>query len=274
VSTGARAHATTPALSRAYRLGRLIAHLVYGCTIAAVVFPLVSNRTQLRIIRYWSRRLLDILNVRLHVHGRMPGGHVPTMLVTNHVSWLDIWVIHSVSPVRFIAKSDIRRWPLLGWLVERAGTIFIQRTRRHDTARTNHAIGAVLARDERIGLFPEGTTTDGTHVLPFHASLFQPALAAGARIVAAGIRYPGRDGRPNLDAAYSGDRSLLESLRLILAQRQLHAELVFAGVVEPEGRTRRDVAVACRALIVHALSVSAPSGSPPGTAAGHRSAGR
>jgi 1-acyl-sn-glycerol-3-phosphate acyltransferase len=269
-----RADAKTPAYTRVYRFVRLIAHLVYGCTIAAVVFPFVSNRTELRIIRYWSRRLLAILNVRLHVHGRMPGGHVPTMLVTNHVSWLDIWVIHSVSPVRFIAKSDIRSWPLLGWLVARAGTIFIQRTRRHDTARINQTIGAVLARDEHIGLFPEGTTTDGTHVLPFHASLFQPALASGARIVAAGIRYPGRDGRPNLAAAYTGERSLVESLRLILAQPQLRAELVFAGVVAPEGKTRRDLAGQCRELIVHALSLSRERGSPPGTPAGRRAAAR
>jgi 1-acyl-sn-glycerol-3-phosphate acyltransferase len=267
-----RADAKTSPAARAYRLVRLIAHLIYGCTIAAVVFPFVSNRTELRIIRYWSRGLLGILNVRLHVHGRMPGGHAPTLIVTNHVSWLDIWVIHSVSPVRFIAKSDIRGWPLLGWLVARAGTIFIQRTRRHDTARINQTIHEVLAREERIGLFPEGTTTDGTHVLPFHASLFQPALASGARIVAAGIRYPGRDGRPNLDAAYFGERSLLESLRLILAQPQLRAELVFAGVVEPAGRTRRDLAVESRDLIARALSLSPAAGSAPGTAAGRRAA--
>src|SRR5688572_26270486 len=127
----------TPPLTQAYRCVRLIAHLIIGCAIAGAVFPLVSNATELRIIRRWSRRLLHILNVRLEVHGRMPGGPAPTMVVTNHVSWLDIWVIHSVCPVRFIAKSDIRAWPLVGWLIARAGTIFIQRTRRHDTARIN-----------------------------------------------------------------------------------------------------------------------------------------
>jgi 1-acyl-sn-glycerol-3-phosphate acyltransferase len=263
----------TPALTRIYRLARVIAHLIIGCAIAAVVFPFVSNRTELRIIRSWSRRLLHILNVKLRVHGRLPADHVPTMIVSNHVSWLDIWVIHSVCPVRFIAKSDIRTWPIMGWLAARAGTVYIERTRRHDTHRINRAIADILARDERIGLFPEGTTTDGSHVLPFHASLFQPALSCGARIVAAGIRYPLRDGRPNLDASYAGDRSLVESIRLILAERQLRAELVFAGVVEPEGKTRRDLAKQCHQFIADALSLPPAAGSSPGTRAGRRAAG-
>jgi 1-acyl-sn-glycerol-3-phosphate acyltransferase len=246
----------TPPLVRAYRFVRLIAHLIAGCAIAGVVFPFVGTATELRIIRRWSRRLLRILNVRLEVHGRMPGGTTPTMIVTNHVSWLDIWVVHSVCPVRFIAKSDIRAWPLVGWLVARAGTVFIQRTRRHDTARINRTIAEILARQERVGLFPEGTTTDGTRVLPFHASLFQPALAAGARVVTAAIRYPGRDGQPNLDASYTGERSLAESLRLILAQPRLHAALTFTGVVETDGKTRREVAALCRTRIEHGLGLS------------------
>lgn len=259
----------TPVATQAYRFLSLSAHLVLGCAIAAAVFPLVSRRTQLRIIRRWSRRLLRILNVRLTVHGRMPGGEAPTLLVSNHVSWLDIWVIHAVSPVRFVAKSDIRAWPLVGWLSARAGTIFIERRRRQDTARINGAIAGVFAHHERVGVFPEGTTTDGTHVLPFHASLFQPALAHGARIVAAGIRYPRRDGTVNADAAYAGDRSLAQSLRLILAQRALRAELLFVGVVEPAARSRRELAAECRELIVRALH---PSGSSPGTSAGRQAA--
>lgn len=257
---------------RLWRLVRVFVHLVAGCLIAGLVFPFVGNRTELSIIQRWSRRLLAILNVRLHVHGRMPGGQAPTMVVGNHVSWLDIWVIHAVTPVRFIAKSDIRAWPGMGWLAARAGTIFIQRTRRHDTARINDAIAAVLARHERVGLFPEGTTTDGSEVLPFHASLFQPAIAAGARIVTAAIRYPARDGGPNLDASYAGDRSLLESLRLILAEPALRAELTFAGVIEPAGQTRRELANRARELIVSALDPQPAAGNSPAPPADRRAA--
>jgi 1-acyl-sn-glycerol-3-phosphate acyltransferase len=255
---------TTP-LVRAYRLTRLSLHLLYGCAVAGGLFPFMSGQRQLRIIKRWSRQMLAILGVRVHVQGRPPGGHHPTVIVSNHVSWLDIWVIHAVSPVRFVAKSDVRQWPLIGWLVARSGTIFIERRKRSDTARTNRRIVDTLARGERVGIFPEGTTTDGTHLSSFHASLFQPALGAGARVVTAGIRYPLRDGSVNLDASYEGERTLIESLRLILRHRSLRAELIFAGEMETSGKTRREVARECEALIARALHLRAP-GRKSGTA--------
>jgi 1-acyl-sn-glycerol-3-phosphate acyltransferase len=263
---------STSGLVRAYRLIRLSVHLVYGCAVAGIVFPFVDGQRQLRIIKRWSRQVLAILAIRLHVTGRPPGGRQPTVLVANHVSWLDIWVIHAVSPVRFVAKSDVRRWPVIGWLVARSGTIFIERSKRHDTARTNRTIVDTLNRGERVGIFPEGTTTDGTYLRAFHASLFQPALGAGARVVAAGIRYPMRDGSPNPDAAYAGDRSLMESLRLILSHRSMRAELIFAGEIEISGKTRREIAHDCEQLIARALHLPAPgrrsgtASDPPGAA--------
>ena len=256
---------STSPLVRAYRLIRLSLHLLYGCAVAGAVFPFVDGHRQLRIIKRWSRQLLAILRVRLHVHGRPPGGHQPTVIAANHVSWLDIWVIHAVSPVRFVAKSDVRRWPLIGWLVARAGTIFIERSKRSDTARTNRTIVDTLARGERVGIFPEGTTTDGTHLRAFHASLFQPALGAGARVATAAIRYPLRDGAINLDVSYAGERSLVESLRLILRHRTVRAELTFAGEMEISGRTRREIAQGCEVLIARALHLPVP-GRKSGTA--------
>lgn len=255
-----RTHApkVTRAHVRVLRLVRLIWHIAKGCTISALVFPLVSHRAQLRVIQRWSRGVLDILRVRPHLYGTIPKDAAPTVVVSNHVSWLDIWLIHSVSPLRFVAKSDIRRWPVVGWLVARAGTIFIQRTKRHDTARTNKLIVDTLMRGERVGMFPEGTTTDGTELKPFHASLFQPALGAGARIVALAVRYPEADGRPNLDAAYAGERSLLESLRLILRRPSIRAELIVAGQFEVTGKTRREIAAEAQHLIAQALTLPAP----------------
>lgn len=248
----------TTAPTRAYRLARLVVHFLYGCSIEALVFPFVSKARQLRIIKRWSRQLIHILHLRVHVAGTPPGGHAPTLIVANHVSWLDIWILLAVCPLRLVAKSDIRRWPLIGWLAARAGTIFIERGKRHDTARINRTIIQTLTRGERVGIFPEGTTTDGTEVKPFHASLFQPALGAGARVVTVAIRYPLPNGSPNLDASYAGDRSLLQSLQLILRHRTLRAELMFTGVIEVAGKTRRDLARDCEQAIAHALHLPAP----------------
>jgi 1-acyl-sn-glycerol-3-phosphate acyltransferase len=188
------------------------------------------------------------------------------MIVSNHVSWLDIWVLDSVVPVRFVAKSDIRRWPLVGFLVSGAGTIFIERSKLQDTARTNRAIVEALTRGEHVAMFPEGATTDGTEVKPFHASLFQPALGAGARVVVVALRYVNPDGSVNLDASYVGERSLWESVRLILAQRSLHAELTFAATIDVSGKTRRDIARAAECATADALQLPRP-GRKTGTAA-------
>jgi 1-acyl-sn-glycerol-3-phosphate acyltransferase len=233
------------------------------------LFPFLSYRRRLGAIKRWSRHLLAILQVHSTVRGALPRGHQPTLIVCNHVSWLDIWVIDAVLPVRFVAKSDVRRWPVIGFLVSRAGTIFVERRKRHDTARTNRAIVQALARGEYVAVFPEGTTTDGSEVRPYHASLFQPALGAGARVVVAALHYRNRDGSLNLDAHYEGERSLVESLRLILAHRRLDVELIFAGTVDVHGKTRRRIAQEAEVITSNALGLPRPgrkhgtAGDPP-----------
>jgi 1-acyl-sn-glycerol-3-phosphate acyltransferase len=258
---------STPSFVRLYRLTRLVLHLLYGCYCVGVLFPFFSWQRRVVAIRRWSRQLLSILHVRLTVAGSPPSGHAPTLIVSNHVSWLDIWVLDSVVPVRFVAKSDIRRWPLVGFLVSGAGTIFIERSRPQDTARTNRAIVEALTRGEYVAMFPEGATTDGTAVKAFHASLFQPALGAGARVVVVALRYVKPDGNVNLDASYVDGRSLLQSVRLILGHRRLHAELTFAVTIDVSGKTRRDIARAAESAISDALGLPRP-GRRTGTAAG------
>jgi len=243
---------------RLYRLVRLLLHIAWGCFYVGVLFPFLSKRRRLRAIRRFSRQLLSVLQVHSTVRGAMPPGREPTLLVANHVSWLDIWVIDAVMPVRFVAKADVRRWPVLGFLVSRSGTIFIEREKRHDAARTNRAIVEALTHGEHVALFPEGTTTDGTEVKPYHASLFQPALGAGARVVVLALRYLNQDGSVNVDASYAGDRSMLESLRLILARRRLRVEVIFAGTVDVHNKTRRDIAREAESITADALRLPRP----------------
>lgn len=257
---------STPSLIRLYRLLWLLLHVVYGCYCVGVLFPFFSWSRRVVAIRRWSRQLLRILHVRLRVSGSPPSGHGPTLIVSNHVSWLDIWVLDAVVPVRFVAKSDIRRWPVVGFLVSRAGTIFIERRRPQDTARTNRTIVQALTRGEYVAMFPEGATTDGTAVKPFHASLFQPALGAGARVVVVALRYVNLDGDIDLDASYAGERSLWESVWLILAHRSLRAELTFAATIDVSGKTRRDIARAAECATADALQLPRP-GRRAGTAA-------
>jgi 1-acyl-sn-glycerol-3-phosphate acyltransferase len=236
----------------------LLLHIVYGCLGVVVVLPFFSHQRRLRTIKGWSRQVLRIVHLRTTVRDSLPPGHAPTLIVSNHVSWLDICVLGSVMPVRFVAKSDVRRWPLVGFLASGAGTIFIERGNPLGTMRTNRAIVQALTAGENVAMFPEGTSTDGTEIKPFHASLFQPALEAGARVVVMALRYVNADGSVDLDASYARERSLWESFRLVVARRSLHAELIFAASIDVSGRTRADIARAAECAAADALRLARP----------------
>ena len=195
------------------------------------------------------------------------------MLVANHVSWIDIFAIDAVLPVRFVAKSEVRSWPLLGWLSERVGTAFIRRARRHDTGRVNTLVREALAEGDVFAVFPEGTTTDGSAVLPFHASLLAPALAAGAAIQPIAIRYERPDGSLCAEAAYDGERSLWDSLVAITGESVTHVHLWLLAPIAAGDRHRREVANAARDAIVLTLS-TAPRRNRIETAAGLPTAAR
>ena len=217
-------------------------------------------------MHWWSAKLVRIVGVRVQATGPLPGEHeIGGMVVSNHVSWLDIFVLSSVRPTRFIAKSEIRDWPLAGWIAERAGTLFIRRERRRDTARLRQVVHAALLQGDRVGLFPEGTTTEGDRLLRFHSSLFEAAIANEAHVHPAAIRYEHADGSLCRDMAYAGEMSFMQSLALSLRQRGVVARVAFAPVVETRGRDRRAVAAIAEDRVASLLGLG-PEGRAPRTA--------
>jgi 1-acyl-sn-glycerol-3-phosphate acyltransferase len=139
------------------------------------------------------------------------------MLAANHISWLDVYALIAVCPARFVAKAEIRSWPLLGWLSRNAGTLFIERTKRSDTARINEHIGNALTTGDRVAIFPEGTTSDGTILRHFHASLLQPAMTVAATLYPVAISYTDTAGKTSKNAPYAGI-SMLKSVLQILTE--------------------------------------------------------
>lgn len=259
---------TTSALARSYRITRMFVHLATGLAASSLVFPFVGRNGRLAIFRRWSRSLLAILSVRVRVHGTPPiERHAATMLLSNHVSWLDIFVIASTVPSRFIAKSEIRGWPVVGWLIARQGTLFLERARRHDTARINGSVNEALAKGYCVAVFPEGTTSDGTEVKPFHGSLLQPIVHAHGVAAPVALRYVTAEGEIDDYPAYTGERTLWDSLKLIASRRELFAEIHFLPQVTASGKHRRDLAEHTARLIAEALSLPAP-GRKRGTASG------
>ncbi|MCE2946569.1 MAG: lysophospholipid acyltransferase family protein [bacterium] len=218
---------------RTWRIARATGLMVRGLLIALLLLDRPDVRLRNRHMQPWSAALLDVMDIGLDVHGELPGDDAPVFIAANHVSWLDIWVINAVCPTLFVAKSEIRGWPVFGWLAARVGTLFIERARRADTRKVNDRIIARLAiAGERIAVFPEGTTTDGSVVRPFHASLFQPAVGAGARVHPVAIRYVDTAGVRSDVPAYIDEVSLLASMWRIAGAQGLRAELHFLEPIE------------------------------------------
>ena len=206
----------------------------------------------------WSVGLLAILCIRLRFSGTLPEAKdQPIMLVANHVSWLDVYSLITVCPARFVAKSEIRKWPLLGWLSQNVGTLFIERAKRRDTARINQDIGNALTLGDWVAVFPEGTTGDGTTLQHFHASLLQSAVAVEALLYPVAIRYYDVSGEVSKAAAYVSI-SLLGSLRRILQQPWIDVELIFSEPVNSSGKNRRELARSTEQAIAEALSLPIP----------------
>lgn len=256
--------ATTSRLTRAVRSVRLLLHIISGL-IQSAVYPHISQPAQRRMAQKWSATLLAILSIRLRYSGSPPPVTAQrVLLAANHVSWLDVYSLITVCPARFVAKAEIRNWPLFGWLSHNVGTLFIERTKRSDTARINEHIAKALTIGDRVVVFPEGTTTDGTILRHFHASLLQSAVAASAKLYPVAIRYTDIAGETS-KAAPLVHISLLESLRRILDQPRINVELIFAAPIESVGKNRRELARSAEHAIADALSLPLPhkpSGKP------------
>lgn len=251
----------------------MLLHALHGAFILRFVFPRVPARRRRELVGWWSGALLRIAGVSIQVEGDPPAAtETGAMIAANHVSWLDMFAISSVRPTRFIAKSEIREWPLVGWIAERAGTIFIRREARRDTARISERVHAALAQGDCVGLFPEGTTSWGDELRKFHTSLFEPAVANGAHVHPCAIRYETADGKLCRDMAYAGELTFPQSFRRVLRCRGVTVRLVFAPPIETAGRTRREVAPIAQGAVASLLGLvpgreprtdGDPRGGPP-----------
>jgi 1-acyl-sn-glycerol-3-phosphate acyltransferase len=252
-------------LHRLWRVPRMLVHLVRGLCTIWFVFPKLDAHARHARIRGWSRRLLHLMSIDIRMTGTL--GHPNVIVVANHVSWLDIFALHAVGPVRFIAKAEIARWPVLGRLVAGVGTLFIERARRHDTHRVNQQVAKALAAGDIVAVFPEGTTTDGSTLLPFKGSLLQPIVDAAGAVQPVAIRYRTYDGERSTAPAYTDDTTFFGSFWRVCGETRLVVDMVAGAPLPATGKHRRELAREAEETIRSALD--APwSGSAPGRHAG------
>ncbi len=253
----------------AWRILRLALHLLLG----VVLTLLFSRRNKVsghyhhnpHIVSWWNDRLCHILGVQIDACGHRP--QPPALMVANHVSWLDVPVLLSLTHTVFLAKSEIRQWPLLGWLAAAAGTLFIRRG-AGDTQAITRIFSQRLDEDGLLTLFPEGTTTDGQDVRPFFPRLFAAAIDTGVPVVPVALRYH-VDGELDTLAPYTGNQSLAENLWNLLRRPRTQVRVVFTPHIRLAGLERKAAAELARRAIRDALQTGCKTDDGRARTVGH-----
>lgn len=247
-------------LRRSVRLLLVLSLILLGvqiCLLALLLHPVSpASRILAALAPCWHRAVRQALGVRVTRAGKRPAPG--TLLVCNHISWLDIVVIGSLLRVRFVSKDEVRRWPLIGLLASAAGTLFLRRGKPDGEASSHGitaAIRAALRNGEVVLVFPEGTTTTGEVVRRFHARLLQAGSDEQghpqAPVQPLALAYRGR-GAPAVP--FVGDDDFARSLWRLLGERDVHAHLQFLPVLPPQ--PAREQAQAARQAVVAALGLA------------------
>ncbi|GAA4857406.1 lysophospholipid acyltransferase family protein [Luteimonas vadosa] len=245
----------------AYRVPMLLWHLLVHLPLAMLaITPLTASlvvggeRVDHRVIRAWSAGLMHVFGFRLRRIGSpMPGA---TMFVANHVSWVDIVLLHSQRMMGFVAKREIAGWPVVGWMAARGETIFHQRGSQESLGGVLHEMMARLRAGRSVGVFPEGRTRDGHAVGPFHARIFLAAVEAGAPVQPVALRY-GEGGSAQAVVAFTAKENFLQNFLRLLGEPGRVAEVVFLDPIAPgDSSGRRRIAETARDRIVRAMSAT------------------
>jgi len=245
-----------------YKLFLIILLFGYGLIIAGGIFPAMnllfsaknakSNRDALKI--HWLKIFCAIVNLSVTQEGELPEKR--TLIVSNHVSWLDIIVIGQYLPAYFVAKSDILNWPIIGYLSRQGGTIFIRRSDKKNIKATTERMAWALKQNSNIIAFPEGTTTRGNEILGFHASLFQPALLTKSAIQPVALKYKGL---AKEHAPFVGDDDFVPHLIKMLTLDKIEVSLYFLPVINTLGKNRHSVSNETRNMIWRKISECSPA---------------
>ena len=249
--------------TRARRLLQAARHVTTAVRKVIWVLPRLDEAGKRSEIVHWSARALDIFNLTPADYAPRGGAaRRPCLYVANHVSWVDVLAVWASFDTRFVAKTEVAQWPVFGFLARRLDVIFIDRSRRSDTRDAVKIIADALRNGRSVCVFPEGTSTEGNELRPFHSSLFQAAIDAGVHVQPIAIRYLRPDHTRAPEAAFVGDATLLRSMWQLAGAAALKVDIAVLEPIATERNSRRDLAQAAEAQIRSHLSVPAESEPP------------
>jgi 1-acyl-sn-glycerol-3-phosphate acyltransferase len=229
---------------------RVIVQVLRGYWTIRTTFPKLSEEQQARYVEVWARGMLAIIGIEVRVKGHPAQG--PVLMAANHISWLDILVMHAACHCRFVAKSEIRSWPLVGVLTTGGGSLYIERSSNRDAMRVVHQMAEALQQGQVLAVFPEGVTGDGITVQPFHANLLQAAISAQAPIQPIALQFIDAQTHDiSLAPCYRDDDTLVSSLWRTLCAPPLLAQVRYGDKQHAEGRSRREWAQDLQATVAN-----------------------
>ena len=246
----------SPKLLRIWVWTQIWTHVMCGVCTLTFIFPFLNRSGKDQKIQEWSKHLLKIFNLELVVLGADLIANTPHLIASNHISWLDIHVINAFKPIRFVAKSEVERWPVFGWMAKQLGTVFIQRDSSRHARQVVIRMSSVL-KAESICIFPEGTSTIGQIVLPFKPNLFESAIVAQVPVYPLAIQYLSKKtGERSESPAFIGDMGLLESMSNIIKNRSLVAQITVLPIYSDDQNSildRKQLANYCQESIAQSL---------------------
>ena len=229
---------------------RVIAQVLRGYWTIRTLFPKLTDEQQARYVEVWARGMLAIIGIEVRVKGHPASG--PVLMAANHISWLDILVMHAACHCRFVAKSEIRGWPLVGVLTTGGGSLYTERGSNRDAMRLVHQMTAALQQGQVLAVFPEGGTGDGVTLLPFHANLLQAAISAGAPIQPIALQFlDAQTQQTSLAPCYRDTDTLVSSLWRTLCAPPLLAQVRYGESQIAQGRNRREWAIDLQETVAH-----------------------
>jgi 1-acyl-sn-glycerol-3-phosphate acyltransferase len=214
---------------------RVITHICRGFFIVVFLYPKKDTQQQNLALQNWSRGLLKVLNIELELQGEIPSDMQSHLVVSNHISWLDIHVINALFPIRFVAKKEVATWPVFGWFAKKLNTLFIDRQKIGHSRDVSDQMTLALKAGDRICIFPEGTSSDGLSVLKFKPNLFQSVIDAQSTCLPTAISYiEPKTGEFSVATAFIGDMGLLESMSNTLKNAPLIVRVQIGNPIKDE----------------------------------------
>jgi 1-acyl-sn-glycerol-3-phosphate acyltransferase len=243
-------------LLRFIRVPLLIIHIILGFILSFLAYapwlnPILPKFLPVWIVTTWSRILIMICGVRIRYHGQRAS--TPTLFVSNHISWLDIFSLLGTFYVTFISKEEVRNWTAIGWLATRVGTLYLKRGSNAMQIASNEMV-SLLQSGQNVLLFPEGTTTDGTDVKRFFARMFQASMDAGVNIQPIALRYTENQQLSKIAPFVDSDNFVAHVWRLT-AVSGVTLDIYYCPVIETTGKTRRELSEAAYQSIRQSLCI-------------------